>query len=164
METENQSAGMGIPGVFDISKLMGELDPQKMMEQFTKILQDYQVPGVDTSAIVESSRKNVEALVAANRQAVEGLQAVVSRQGEILRETANETAAAIKQLSSGGNPTETISKQLELLKPAIERVLVNTRELAEMVQKSNTDAFEIVKKRFEENLSDIKAVTQKIGK
>nr|VFJ57245.1 MAG: phasin family protein [Candidatus Kentron sp. FW]VFJ60479.1 MAG: phasin family protein [Candidatus Kentron sp. FW] len=147
-------------GPFDFAKIMADLDPNKMMEQFTKVLQDYKVPGVDTTAIMESSRKNIEALVAANRQAVEGLQSVVSRQGEILRETANETASTLKQLSSGGNPAEVVSKQMELLNPAMERALANARELAEMVQKSNTDAFDIIKKRFEESLSELKAIAK----
>nr|VFK26246.1 MAG: phasin family protein [Candidatus Kentron sp. MB]VFK30796.1 MAG: phasin family protein [Candidatus Kentron sp. MB]VFK75235.1 MAG: phasin family protein [Candidatus Kentron sp. MB] len=149
-----------ISGPFDFAKIMADLDPNKMMEQFTKILQDYKVPGVDTTAILESSRKNIEALVSANRQAVEGLQAVVARQGEILRETASETVSALKQLSSGDNPTEVVSKQMELLNPALERVLANARELAEMVQKSNTDAFEIIKKRFEESMSEFKAIAK----
>nr|VFK50679.1 MAG: phasin family protein [Candidatus Kentron sp. TUN]VFK53294.1 MAG: phasin family protein [Candidatus Kentron sp. TUN]VFK54109.1 MAG: phasin family protein [Candidatus Kentron sp. TUN] len=149
-----------IPGPFDFAKVMTELDPNKMMEQFSKILQDYKVPGVDTTAILESSRKNIEALVSANRQAVEGFQAVVSRQGEILRETANETASALKQLSSGEKPADVVSKQMELLNPAFERVLANARELAEMVQKSNTDAFDIMKKRFEESLSEFKAIAK----
>lgn len=150
----------GITGAFDFAKVMSELEPNKMVEQFSKILQDYKVPGVDTTAIMESSRKNIEALVTANRQAVEGLQSVMTRQGEILRETANETASALKQLSSGGNPADVVSKQMELINPALEKVLSNTRELAEMVQKSNTDAFDTIKKRFEENLSELKSITK----
>nr|VFK10257.1 MAG: phasin family protein [Candidatus Kentron sp. LPFa]VFK18007.1 MAG: phasin family protein [Candidatus Kentron sp. LPFa]VFK33951.1 MAG: phasin family protein [Candidatus Kentron sp. LPFa]VFK67934.1 MAG: phasin family protein [Candidatus Kentron sp. UNK]VFK73234.1 MAG: phasin family protein [Candidatus Kentron sp. UNK] len=155
-----QSKDSNMPGAFDFAKIMADLEPNKMMEQFSKILQDYKVPGVDTTAILESSRKNIEALVAANRQAAEGLQAVVSRQGEILRETANETASVLKQLSSGENPKDVVSKQMELLNPALERVLSNARELAEMVQKSNTDAFDIIKKRFEESLSEFKSIAK----
>lgn len=150
--------------LFDFGKVMADFDPNKMMEQFTKIMQDYkipEIPGVDTTAIMESNRKNVEALVSANRQAVEGLQAVVNRQGEMLRETANEVASTLRQLSSGENPTEVVSKQMELIKPALEKVLENARELSEMIQKSNTDTFEIVKKRFEESFSEFKAVIQK---
>ena len=146
--------------IFDITKVISELDPNKMMEQFSKIIQEYKIPGVDSTAILESSRKNVEALVAANRQAVEGLQAIVNRQGEMLRETANEAASALKQLSSGDNPSEMMSKQMELIKPALERVLANARELAEIIQQSNTDTLEIVKKRFEESLAEFKSVVQ----
>jgi phasin family protein len=146
--------------MFDFTKMMSELDPNKMMEQFANIMQEYKIPGIDSTAILDSSRKNIEALVAANRQAVEGLQAVVSRQGEMLRETANETAATLKQLSSGDNPNEMISKQMQLIKPALEKVLANARELAEMVQQSNTETFDIVKKRFEESLSEFKSVVQ----
>lgn len=146
--------------MFDFSKVISEIDPNKMMEQLANIMQEYKIPGLDSSAILESSRKNVEAVIAANRQAVEGLQAVVNRQGEMLRETANEAASVLKQLSSGDNPSEVVSKQMELVKPALERVLANARELAEMVQQSNTETFDIVKKRFEESLSEFKSAVQ----
>jgi phasin family protein len=150
--------------MFDFTKVISELDPNKMMEQFAKVMQEYKIPGVDNTAILESSRKNIEALVAANRQAVEGLQAVVNRQGEMLRETANEAASALKQLSSGDNPADVVSKQMELVKPALEKVLANARELAEMIQQSNTNTFEIVKKRFEESLTEFKSVVQQSQK
>jgi phasin family protein len=159
MATQSDGSNM-----FDFTKMMSEFDPNKMMEQFSKVMQDYKVPGVDTTVILESSRKNIEALVAANRQVVEGMQAVVNRQGEMLRETANEAASAMKQLSSGENPTEVVSKQMELVKPAFEQVFSNARELAEMIQKSNTETFEIVKKRFEESLSEFKSVVQQAKK
>jgi phasin family protein len=150
--------------LFDFTKIMADFDPNKMMDQFAKIMQDYKVPGVDTTAILENSRKNIEAVVTANRQAVGGLQAVVNRQGEMLRETTSEAASAFKQLSSGDNPAEMASKQMELIKPAFEKVLANARELAEMVQKSNTEAFETMKKRFEESFSEFKSAVQQVKK
>ena len=149
---------------FDFAKIMGELEPKKMMDQFTKALNAYQLPGVDAQSLLESSRKNVEALAAANKQAVEGYQAVMTRQGEILRDTVEEATANLKKLATGGNPAEAASKQAELLREAVERALANMRELAELVQKSNTEAFEIVKKRVEESLSEIKGLTQKLKK
>nr|VFJ55385.1 MAG: phasin family protein [Candidatus Kentron sp. DK] len=149
---------------FDITKMMPELDPNKMMEQFSKIIHDYKIPGIDSSAIIESSRKNVEALISANRQAVEGLQAVATRQGEMLREMANEAASTVKQISSGENPTEVMTKQMELIKPALEKVLTNAREIAEMLQQSNTETLEIMKKRFEESLSELKSLAQQAKK
>src|SRR5690606_5818899 len=54
---------------------------------FSKVLSDVQVPGVDIDAILASQRKNIEAVTAANQLAIEGMQAVLRRQAEILRQS-----------------------------------------------------------------------------
>lgn len=147
---------------FDISKVLTEFDPAKMMSQFTKAFSDYQIPGLDMSALVEHQRKNIEALTAANRQALEGLQAVANRQSEILKETMEQAVAALKDLSSSQGPTEVASKQAELLGQALEKALTNMRQLAEMASKSNTEAYEVIKKRISESVEEIKQLARKM--
>ncbi len=51
---------------WDVSKFA---DVQKLTEQFA-------VPGVDSTVLIESQRKNIETLTAANRAAYEGAQAM----------------------------------------------------------------------------------------
>jgi len=147
---------------FDMSKVLSEFDPSKMMSQVTKAFSDYQIPGLDMSAIIEHQRKNIEALTTANRQALEGLQAVAMRQSEILRETMDEAVAALKELSSAGGPTEAASKQAQLLGNALEKALTNMRQLAEMAAKSNTEAFEVVKTRMTDSVEEIKQLAKKM--
>ncbi len=53
-------------GDFDPTKLMGEFDPQKFMGDFQKAFSEYKIPGVDGNLILESQKKNVEALAQAN--------------------------------------------------------------------------------------------------
>ncbi|MBR1237330.1 phasin family protein [Bradyrhizobium sp. AUGA SZCCT0182] len=52
---------------------------------FTKLMSQFQLPGVDFTALVDRERKNIEALVKANRIAFEGWQRLVRRQAECLR-------------------------------------------------------------------------------
>ncbi len=146
---------------FGFTKMMGDFDPTKLMGEFTKALGLPQVGGVDVNAIVESQRKNVEALNAANKKALEGFQAVVSREQEILRQTMDETAGAMKALSAAGSPQEATAKQAELLKTAFEKALANMRELAETMAKSNTEALDAVNKRISESLDEIREMALK---
>ena len=148
---------------FDMSKVLTEFDPSKMMEQFNKVVSDYKIPGVDMSAIVELQRKNVEALTSANRQAIEGLQAVANRQSQILKETMDEAVTALKDLSSAGGPKEATTKQAELLSKSFEKALTNMRELAEMAAKSNTDAFNVIQQRIHESVNEIKSLARNMG-
>ena len=76
------------PFEFDLSKMMGE----------------YQIPGVDWSELMASQQKNLQALAKANQLLVEGAQAVVRREVEILQKAMAELAAASKDMMQQGDP------------------------------------------------------------
>ena len=133
-------------GKFDLSKF-----------DMTKMLGDVKIPGFDMDAIMAAQRKNIEALTAANQAAVQGMQAVAQRQAEILSQAMNEVSSIAQQLAgSASNPQEMTTKQAELARKAFEQALANMRELAEMVSKSNTEAFAIINKRVTESLQELK--------
>ena len=130
----------------------------------TKIMGDMKFPVVGFDTLVEAQRKNIEALTAANQAAVQGMQAVAQRQAEILSQSMNEVSSIAQQLAGAGNPQEMTAKQAELVRKAFEQALANMRELAEMVSKSNTEAFAIINKRVTESLQELKGlVTPKQG-
>lgn len=63
----------------DNEKKPGEAVPSF---DFTKLLNQYKLPGVNFSAVIDYERKNIEALTRANRAVFEGWQALVTRQAE----------------------------------------------------------------------------------
>jgi phasin family protein len=130
----------------------------------SKYLGDFKVPGVDVDTLVSSQRKNIEALTQANKLAYDGLQAVVKRQVEILRQTVDEVAQATKDIAEPGSPQDKVAKQTEIAKEAFERSLSNLRELAEMVAKANNEAFDLLNKRFTQNLDEIRDAVLKAKK
>ena len=134
-------------GKFDFSKF-----------DMSKMLGDVKIPGFDMQAVMDAQRKNIEALTAANQAAVQGMQAVAQRQAEILSQSLNEVSSIAQQLAGAGNPQEMTAKQAELVRKAFEQALANMRELAEMVSKSNTEAFAIINKRVTESLQELKGV------
>jgi phasin family protein len=112
--------------------------------------------------MMDAQRKNIEALNAANQAAVQGMQAVAQRQAEILSQAMSEVSSVAQQLASAGsNPQEMTTKQAELARKAFEQALANMRELAEMVSKSNTEAFAIINKRVTESLQELKSLVAK---
>ncbi|HOB60513.1 MAG TPA: phasin family protein [Candidatus Competibacteraceae bacterium] len=127
----------------------------------TKMLGDVKIPGFDMEAVVTAQRKNIEALTAANQAAVQGMQAVAQRQAEILSQAMSEVSSVAQELSSAGNPKDMTTKQAELVRKAFEQALANMRELAEMVSKSNTEAFAIINKRVTESLQELKSLVAK---
>jgi len=127
----------------------------------SKMLGDVKIPGFDMEAIMAAQRKNIEALTAANQAAVQGMQAIAQRQAEILSQAMSEVSSMAQQLAGAGNPQEMTTKQADLVRKAFEQALANMRELAEMVSKSNTEAFAIINKRVTESLQELKGLVAK---
>jgi phasin family protein len=123
---------------------------------FTKLMSQFRLPGVDFAALVDREQKNIQALAEANRIAFEGWQRLVRRQAEILQETMKKVVADAGQVDA--------MKRTDLAKEGFEKALANMRELAEMGSKSQREAFEVVRKRIEENVEDIRNFGKKTGK
>ena len=123
---------------------------------FTKLMSQFRLPGVDFTALVDRERKNIEALVKANRIAFEGWQRLVRRQAEILQET-------MKKVVADAGQEDAMKKRADLAKEGFEKALANMRELAEMATKSQKEAFEVVRKRIEENVEGIRNFGKKAG-
>ena len=138
----------------------GDFDFTKMLDT-SKLMGDLRVPGVDVEAVVASQRRNLEALGEANKLAVEGLQAVARRQSEIFRQMMEEASQAMREMMAAGSPEDKASRQTELVKEAFKRAIGNMRELAEMVSKSQGEAFDVINKRVTDSLDELKGVIAK---
>jgi phasin family protein len=125
---------------------------------FSKFTEQFKLPGVDSKALIESQRKNVEAMTQANRVALEGLQAIAQRQTEILRQAMEETTKVVREMAKPGQPAEKFAAQTALVKEAYELALANLRELAEMGTKSNTEAADLLAHRVSASLDELKGV------
>jgi len=136
-EENKDNAGPGVSG------------GQTLGLDFTKLLQQFKIPGVDFSSIIERERKNIEALAEANRIAFEGWQNLVRRQSEILQNSMKRAADDAKNQTA-------LKNGAELARSAFETALANMRELAEMATKSQKDAFEVIRKRVEENMTALR--------
>lgn len=128
------------------------LDPAKMMEQF-------RVPGVDMQSLADTQRKNVEALMQANQQAYEGMQAMAARQAELMRAAAAAMQGAMQQMA-GKDPSTLATTQAELARQTFEKALADMRELAEIMTKSQSRAYETLSKRFLEHVEELRNAAQ----
>ncbi len=124
---------------------------------FTKLMSQFRLPGVDFAALVDRERKNIEALAKANRIAFEGWQRLVRRQAEMLQET-------MKKVVADAGQEDGIKKRADLAQEGFEKALANMRELAEITTQSQKEAFDVVRKRIEENVEDIRNLGKKTRK
>jgi len=146
------AGGFG-PGDFDMSKFF----------DLEKLMNDMRVPGMDPASLMETQRKNIDALVQANRVAAEGMQALADRQRDIFREHMEQMQQFMRDAVSADTPEANAARQAELVKIAFEKALVNMRELAELASKSQGEALEIVNKRMVDNLDEFRRLAEKRG-
>jgi phasin family protein len=126
------------------------------IEDLKKLIEKFQLPSVDIDALIDWQRRDIEALTEVNRQASEGLKALVERRNEILRETLAEWQAAVKDATSA----EVISKRAEAAKQGVQKAIANFRELSEMEAQSRNNAWKIVQERMQENMATLQKLLQ----
>ncbi|MFM0493347.1 TIGR01841 family phasin [Paraburkholderia caledonica] len=130
--------------------------PFPEITDFSKMLESFKLPGVDMTSLLEARRKDVEALAEANTLAYEGMQALVRKQTEMLNASAREIQAAAGRMS-GENPMESMAQRRDFVQQALKTAFENMRELAEMAQKSQTEALAAISKRAEQTMRELKA-------
>lgn len=135
---------------------MADQDSKNAWPNFdvSELFKQFQIPGVDVGKLMEGQRENIKALQEANQTALQGWQNLMSRQTELMREAFESWQAAVSDTAKTP-PGEMAQKQIEHGQKAIEKALANMRELAEMAIKSQSDAAEVIRKRFEAGLKEI---------
>ena len=132
------------------------------LADFTKMMRDYQLPGVDWQELMASQQKNLEALTKANQVLFEGAQAVIQREVELLQKAMQEFAQASRDLMQEGDAQAQTRTRLELAKTSFETALANMRELAELATRSNREALELINRRAMEGFEEVRhAMSQK---
>ncbi len=112
---------------------------------FTKGFSD-KIPG-NAEEVVASQKKNMDALVEANKAAAASYQELFKKQLEVFEKTMEQ---AKKQIDSKEAPSADVAKS------AFESALKNMSDMANGAQKANTEALEIVGKRVQDSLQEIK--------
>lgn len=132
-------------------------DFSRVFTDATKFWTNGKSANLDANWLLSFQRKNIEALTAANQRAFEGVQAVAKRQVEIARAAAEEMSKLAKEFTVAGSAEDKMAKQAVVAKETFENAVSRLEELTEMVQKSQAETFEVIRKRVVENFDEVKA-------
>ena len=123
----------------------------------TRLVGEFRLPGFDTEAMMAAQRRNIEAVTRANQLAAEGMQAVMKRQAEILRQTMEEASRMMGDIAQAGGPERQAAKQAEVAKAAFEKAISNMKEIADLMARANQDTFAVINKRVAEGMDEVRA-------
>jgi phasin family protein len=137
---------------------MESTNPASLFAEYTKMIEQFKLPGIDVSAILESQRKNIEALAAANATALSGMQTLGQKQAEILQSTMGQVQSLVAQvIASKAVPSANAG---ELVQQALHKALADMQELADTAYKTQSDSFAVVSKRVTEHIEELKTLLQ----
>ena len=96
--------------------------------------------------MIDTEKKNIDALIEVNRSAYDSWRNLMARQTEVFQETMKAIAAEASDESVAGRRTE-IARQ------GFEKALANMRQLAETAADSQKQTMEILHRRFEDGMA-----------
>ena len=128
---------------------------------FSKIAGEFKFPMVNVESAVETGRKNFAAMTTASTAAVEALKTIAQRQGDMVRAAMEDFSKHGSEVLAAATVEEKVIKQIDFAKKSYETAIANTKEIADLVGKSQADAFEALSARVAELTEEVKAAIAK---
>ena len=135
--------------------------PQNFTDMFKNLGEQLKIAPFDMTKIMEHQQKNLEAMTKSWQAMAGGANEIAKKQRAIFDEAVKDVTAMVQEYKPGGSPQDMMTKQAEFAKKAMEAAIANTRDIAELVQKSTTEAFKIVQDRMKESYEEIRTSVEK---
>lgn len=132
-------------------------DMPQFPTDLTKFFSSFSFPaGPEMTALMETQKRNLAALAAANKLVFEGAQALTHRQMEVMRRQMTDVAEATRSLVTVTDPKERTLRQTELVQAAYEKSVSDLREVEDLLRKSSSEALDLIHSRFLAAMDEIK--------
>ena len=128
---------------------------------FTKIAGEFKLPTVNVETLVETGRKNFAAMTTAGTTTVEAMKTIAQRQGDMFRAAMEDFSKHGSEVLAAATVEEKAAKQIDFVKKSYDTVLANTKELADLYTKGQSEAFETLNARIAELTDEVKSAIAK---
>ena len=132
-------------------------ETQSYIDMLRNFGTSFGLPQVDVEKLIETNRKNIEALEESAKVAVGGARTVAQKQREVLEAGLREATALGRSFQPLGNPQEILAKQTEFAKKVFDTAVQGAREAAEASRQSTTEAVKIIQERMKANLEELRS-------
>lgn len=128
---------------------------------FSKISSEFKLPVVNVESIVETTRKNFATMTSVNTAAVESMKAIAQRQGDMVRAAMEDLSKHGSEVLAAATVEEKAAKQIDFVKKSYDLAIANSKELADLYSKGQTDALTALTARVAELTEEVKAAIAK---
>ena len=124
---------------------------------FSKISGEFKLPTMNVETFVETARKNFATITSLNTAAVEQMKTIAQRQGDMVRAAMEDFSKHGSEVLAAATVEEKAAKQIDFMKKTYESAITNSKELAELYTKGQTDAVSALSARVAELTEEVKA-------
>jgi phasin family protein len=132
-------------------------DTTSYIEMLRKFGADLGLPKPNIDQLVETQKKNIEALGQSAQVVAQGAQHVAQKQREVLEAGLREAAPLAQAYKPPGKIHENIALQTEFASKVFEIAVQGAQESASTARQSTTEAVKIIQDRVKESFEDIRA-------
>ena len=122
------------------------------------------LPKIDVDKLIETHRKNVDALARSAETAAAGAQAMAKKQYETLDAGLREASTLAREFRPLGDAKENLARQTEFAKKVFDITVQAAQESAQAAKQSTTDSAKIVGERLKESFEEIRDATRRSDK
>ena len=138
-------------------------ESQSFVDIVRQFASDLGLPKVDVDKLVETHRKNFEALTQTALVASDGMKSLAAKQKDMIESAFREALDMARNFTPSGDPQQIFAKQSELVRKAFDAAIDHTREIAEQVRKSNAEALKIASDRIVASIAELRASVEQAG-
>jgi phasin family protein len=128
---------------------------------FSKVAGEFKLPAVNVESFVETARKNFATITSVNTAAVESMKTIAQRQGDMVRAAMEDFSKHGSEVLAAATVEEKAAKQIDFMKKSYESAITNSKELADLYTKGQTDAVSALSARVAELTEEVKAAIAK---
>jgi phasin family protein len=132
-------------------------ESQSYIEMLRSFASNVGLPQVDVDKLLETYRKNIEALAASAKAAAGAAQSMAQKQREVLEAGLREAEALARDYKPLGDARENLVKQMEFVRKVFDISIQGAREAAETSKQSTAEAVKIIQERMKASWEEFSA-------
>lgn len=130
-----------------------------------KFFQDFKNPGFEVNTLLESYRKNMQTIEAAQKAAAETLKDLTQAQSQYARKTMEDLTGLMRHLmASGNNVQEKFELQSQSLKANVEKAISHNQEISGILNQSQDKVIKLASRRFTEYVDEVSNIAKNTTK
>lgn len=129
---------------------------QSFIDMLRKFGADLNLPRLEVDKVIEIHRKNLEAIGSSAGALTEGAKSIAEKQRDIIQTMLSEASNMVRDFRPEGGVATIIPRQVEFARKAFDFTVQNTREIAELANRSTAEALKILQDRVQAGLTEIR--------
>ena len=132
-------------------------DNSSYSDMLRKFGSDLGLPKLNVDELLQTQRKNLEALGQSAKVAAQGAQSVAQKQREVLEAGLREAATLAREYKPLGQIHENLALQTEFARKVFDIAVKGAQDSASTARQSTTEAVKIIQDRMKENFDEFRA-------